>query len=80
MADVYRRRCHGAERSRMKPELGPTPDEVARAKMEEMHKAQDRMREQFAIKEASTFAPPELSRAQRRRLQRDRKHMKGLRP
>ncbi len=64
----------------MKPELGPLPDEIARVKLKEMHEAQDQMRAFFAVKEASAFAPPEVSRAQRRRLQRDRKHMKGLRP
>lgn len=64
----------------MKPELGPTPDEYYRAKLAEFHKAQDRMREEFVIKEASTFAPPELSRAARRRQARNSKKLLKVSP
>jgi hypothetical protein len=57
-----------------------SPDDYYRAKLEAFHKAQARNREELAIKEASVFAPPELTRAQRRRLQRTKHKLGGLRP
>lgn len=50
----------------MKPELGPTPDERAKAKLEELRKAQDRMRAFFAIMEQPTLAHKQRNRFKRR--------------
>lgn len=56
------------------------PDDYYRAKLDAFHEAQNRMREELAIKEASVFARPELTRAERRRAQSTKRKMKGLRP
>lgn len=64
----------------MKPELGPTPDEIAKAKLEALREAQDRWRTFLAIKEASVFAVPELTRAARRRHARNNKKLLKVRP
>lgn len=57
-----------------------SPDDYCRAKLDAFRKAQDQHHEELAIKEASVFAPPELTRAQRRRLQRTKHKLGGLRP
>jgi hypothetical protein len=64
----------------MKPELGPMPDEIAKAKLEELRKAEDGMRAFFAVKEAPACGGPELTRAERRRQARNSKKLLKVRP
>jgi hypothetical protein len=56
-----------------------SPDDYYRAKLDAFRKAQDEHREELAIKETSPFAL-HRSRAERRRAQRTKHKLGGLRP